>query len=148
MSWFFNKNWFFQEILMSYGCHFVFHVLVREMSSYTVSDIRSIVWRQISFTASRLEFYWYGLSDLDSRDRFWNFLQGCQEDDGPHKFCPGCYVFGNGVVCTIVFLVTVSQILVLVLLPKLVNCFNGCVEWWLWKQPSFSAFKSYIKSNN
>ena len=77
----------------------------------------------------------YGLSDLTSTDRFWNFYQGRQEENSPRNYFPGCYVFDNGgsyhrlpsgvdKAVRLLF----PGILVLVLLPMLVDYFNGCVR--------------------
>jgi hypothetical protein len=61
--------------------------------------------------------------------------QGCQEEDGPRDFCPGCYVFDNGSTYNClpnnidkVVRLLVPKILVLVLLPMLVDYFNSCTR--------------------
>ena len=82
-------------------------------------------------SVERLKIYRYGLSDLASSDRFWNFYQDCQEEDSPCNFYPGCYVFDNGGLSSDVdkaIRLLFPGILVLVLLPMLVDYFNGCVR--------------------
>ena len=106
-----------------------------EMSSSAISDFQLFVRRRdlipdVGGGVERLKIYRYGLSDLASSDRFWNFSQGCQEEDSPCNFYPGCYVFDNGGLSSDVdkaIRLLFPGILVLVLLPMLVDYFNGWV---------------------
>jgi hypothetical protein len=63
------------------------------------------------------------------------FSHGCREEDYPRNICPGCYVLDNG--DSYIWLSSdvdqvvrslFPEILVLVLSPMLVDCFNGCVR--------------------
>jgi hypothetical protein len=63
------------------------------------------------------------------------FFHGCRKEDYPRNIYPGCYILGNGDLYTRLSSgvgQTVRSlfpgILVLVLLPTLVDCFNGCVR--------------------
>ena len=111
-----------------------------EMASSTISDLRPFVRRRdllpgVNGGVVRLKFNRYGLSDLASPDRFWSFSHGCRKEDYPRNFCPGCYVLDNGdsysrlpsdVNQAVRLLFPV--ILVLVLLPMLIDYFNGCAR--------------------
>ena len=104
-----------------------------EMASSSISDLRLFDRRRdflpgVNGGVERLKFYRYGLSDLTSTDRFWNFYQGRQEENSPRNYLPGCKVFDNGgsynrlpsdVVDAVRLLF--SGILGLVLLPMLVD---------------------------
>ena len=108
-----------------------------EITSSSISDLRLFVrllnlLLDVNGDAERLKFYRYGLSDLASSDRFWNFYQGRQEENSPRDYLPGCDVFDNGRsynrlpsdVDNAVRLLF-PGILVLVLLSMLVDYFNG-----------------------
>jgi hypothetical protein len=111
-----------------------------EMSPFIISDLQLFVRRRdllpgVNDGAVRLQFFRYGLQDLASPDQFWIVSPGCREDGYPRNICPDCYVFGNGdsysrlssdVDKVVRFLF--PGILVLVLLPMLYDCFNGCVR--------------------
>jgi hypothetical protein len=111
-----------------------------EMSSFIISDLQLFVRRRdllpgVNGGAVRLQFFRYGLQDLASPDWFWIVSPGCREEDYPCNFCPDCYVFNNGdsysrlssdVDKAVRFLF--PEILVLVLLPMLYDCFNGYVR--------------------
>ena len=56
-------------------------ILLMEMASSTISDLRHIVQRRDLFPGvnggvERLSFYRYSLSDLSTLDRFWTFSHG------------------------------------------------------------------------
>jgi hypothetical protein len=83
----------------------------------------------------RLKFSRYGPSDLASPDQFWICSYGCREDVCPCNICPGCYVVNNGdsyfqlpsdvdQAVRLLF----PGILVLVLLPMVIDYFNGCMR--------------------
>jgi hypothetical protein len=111
-----------------------------EMSPFIISDLQLFVRRRdllpdVNDGAVRLQFFRYGLQDLASPDQFWIICPGCREDGYPRNICPDCYVFGNGdsysrlssdVDKVVRFLF--PGILVLVLLPMLYDCSNGCVR--------------------
>jgi hypothetical protein len=108
-----------------------------EMISSTISDLRPFVRRRdllhgVNAVIVRLLFYRCGLSDLTSPSRFWSFSHGCREEDYPRNICPDCYVLNNSVSYTQLFndvdqaiRSLFPKILVLILLPMLVDYFNG-----------------------
>jgi hypothetical protein len=73
--------------------------------------------------------------DLASPDRSWIFSHGRREEYYPRNNFPGCYVLDNGDsysrfpsdVDQVVWLFR-PDILVLVLLPMLIDYFNGCAR--------------------
>jgi hypothetical protein len=110
------------------------------MASSTISDLRTFVPRRdlppdVNDDVERLKFSRYGPSDLASPDQFWICSYGCREDVCPRNICPGCYVVDNGdsyfrlpsdvnQAVRLLF----PAILVLVLLPMVIDYFNGCVR--------------------
>jgi hypothetical protein len=95
---------------------------------------------EIFFPASMVvlsdhNFLGMGPSDLASPDRFWIFCRYCREEDYPCSFGPGCYVLDNGDAYSQLFIdvdeadrFLFPDILVLVLLPMLIDYFNGCAR--------------------
>jgi hypothetical protein len=73
--------------------------------------------------------------DLASPDRSWIFSHGRRDEYYPHNNFPGCYVLNNGDsysrlpsdIDQVVWLFC-PDMLVLVLLPMLIDYFNGCVH--------------------
>jgi hypothetical protein len=85
--------------------------------------------------AEILKFSIYGSSDLTLPNRPRIFSHGCREDVYPYNIYPGCYVLDNGdsyrrvpgdvdQAGRLLF----SGILVLVLLPMVIDHFNGCTR--------------------
>ena len=111
-----------------------------EMASSAISDLRPFVRRRdllpgVNGGVEQSQFSRYGSSDLASPDRFWIFCRCCREEDYPRSFCPGCYVLDNGDSYSRLSIdddkasrLLFPDILVLVLLPMLYDCFNGCVR--------------------
>ena len=110
-----------------------------EMASSTISDLRPYVRRRdllsdVNGGAVRLNLSSFVPSDFASSDRFWIFSYGCHEDC-PCNICPVCYVLDNGDsyprlpndVDQSIWYIFLG-ILVLVLLPMLIDYFNGCVR--------------------
>jgi hypothetical protein len=111
-----------------------------EIASFTISDLRTFVRRRdllpgVNDDAERLKFSRYGPSDLASPDQFWICSYGCREDVCPRNIYPGCYVVDNGdsyfrlpsdvdQAVRLLF----PGILVLVLLPMVIDYFNGYVR--------------------
>jgi hypothetical protein len=81
-------------------------------------------------------FYRYGLLDLTSPDRFWKSYRTCRQEDGPRNFFySGCYVFDNGgsynhppARLASKFGYFFPEILLMVLMSMLVDCFNSHVS--------------------
>jgi hypothetical protein len=111
-----------------------------EMASSAISDLRPFVRRRdllpgVNGGLERSQFSRYGPLDLASPDRFWIFCLCCRGEDYPRSFCPGCYVLDNGDSYSRLSIdddkasrLLFPDILVLVLLPMLYDCFNGCVR--------------------
>jgi hypothetical protein len=110
-----------------------------EMTSSTIFDLQPICrCRDLSLGTNdgvrRLKLSRYGPSDLALPNRSRIFSHGCCKDVCPCNICPDCYVLDNGdsysrlsndVDQAARFLF--PGILVLVLLPMMVDYFNGCV---------------------
>jgi hypothetical protein len=107
------------------------------MTLSTIIDLRPFDRRRdlppgINGGVERLNSFRYGPPDLASPERFWIFSLGRREENYPRNICPGCYVLDNGDsysrlpsdVDQVVWLFC-PVILVLVLLPTLVDYFNG-----------------------
>ena len=111
-----------------------------EMASSAISDLRPFVRRRdllpgVNGGVEQSQFSRYGSSDLASPDRFWIFCRCCREEDYPRSFCPGCYVLDNGDSYSRLSIdddkasrLLFPDILVLVLLPMLIDYFNGCAR--------------------
>ena len=111
-----------------------------EMTSSAISDLRPFVRRRdllpdVNGGVERLQLSRYGCSDLTSPDRSWIFSHGCREEDYPRSLCPGCYVLDNGDSYSRLSInvdkadrFLFPDILVLVLLPMLIDYFNGCAR--------------------
>jgi hypothetical protein len=111
-----------------------------EMASSAISDLRPFVRRRdllpgVNGGLERSQFSRYGPLDLASPDRFWIFCLCCRGEDYPRSFCPGCYVLDNGDSYSRLSInvdkadqFLFPDILVLVLLPMLIDYFNGCVR--------------------
>jgi hypothetical protein len=114
--------------------------MLMEMASSIIIDLRFFIRRRdlrpsVNGSVGRLKFSRYGSSDLGSLDRSWIFSHGRREEYYPHNNFPGCYVLGNGDsysrlpsdVDQVVWLFF-PDMLVLVLLPMLIDYFNGCAR--------------------
>jgi hypothetical protein len=110
------------------------------MVSSTIIDLWSFLRRRdlhpgVNGSVGRSNFSRYGPSDLSSLDRSWIFSHGYREEYYPRTIYPGCYVLDNGESCSR-FPSDVDQavrllfpvILVLVLLPMVIDYFNGCAR--------------------
>jgi hypothetical protein len=115
----------------------VFASASMEMTLSIISDLRLSIRRRDLLPdgnggVRRLQFSRYGPPDLALPDQFWKFSHGCREACDPRNICPGCYVLDNGDsyprlpnnVDQAVRLFC-PGILVLVLLPMLIDYFNG-----------------------
>jgi hypothetical protein len=111
-----------------------------EMASSTIIDLRFFLRRRdlrsgVNGSVGRLKFSRYGSSDLASPDRSWIFSHGRREEYYPHNNFSGCYVLDNGDsysrlpsdVDQVVRLFC-PDMLMLVLLPMLIDFFNGCAR--------------------
>jgi hypothetical protein len=111
-----------------------------QMTSSIISDLRFFLRRRdlrlsVNSRVGRLKFSRYGSSDLASPDRSWIFSHGHREEYYPRNNFPGCYVLDNGDsysrvpsdVDQVVRLFC-PDMLVLVLLPMLIDYFNGCIR--------------------
>jgi hypothetical protein len=111
-----------------------------EMASSMIIDLRFFLrWRDlrpvINGSVWRLKFSRYGSLDLASPDKSWIFSHGRREEYYPCNNFPGCYVLDNGDsysrlpndVDQVVRLFC-PDMLVLVLLPILIDYFNGCTR--------------------
>jgi hypothetical protein len=113
-----------------------------EMASSTIIDLQPFDRRRdllpdINGGVGRLKSFRYGPLDLDlaSPDRFWIFSLGHHKEIYPRNICPDYYVLDNGVsysrlpsdVYQVVRLFC-HVILILVLMPMLINYFNGCAR--------------------
>jgi hypothetical protein len=109
-----------------------------EMASSTIIDLRFFLRRwdlrlSVNDRVGRLKFSRYGSSDLASPDQSWIFSHGRREKYYPRNSFPDCYVFDNGDSYSQLFS-DIDQVvrlfcpdmLVLVLLPMLIDYFNGC----------------------
>ena len=108
-----------------------------EIASSTISDLwfslrRPDLFPDVNGGFGRSKFSRYGPSDLALPDRFWIFSHGCREEDCPRNIFPDCYVLDNGdsylrlpsdvdQAVRLLF----PGLLVLVLLPILIDYFNG-----------------------
>jgi hypothetical protein len=103
-------------------------------------DLRFFLQRRdlcpgVNGSVGRLQFSRYGFSDLASPNRSWIFSHGRREEYYPCNNFPGCYVLDNGDsysrlpndIDQVVWLFC-PDILVLVLLPMLIDYFNGCAR--------------------
>jgi hypothetical protein len=110
-----------------------------EMVSFTIIDLQSFLRRRdlhpsVIGSVGRSNFSRYGPSDLASPDRSWVFFHGCREEYYPCNIRPDCYVLDNGDSCSRLSS-DIDQavrslfpvILVLVLLPMVIDYFNGCM---------------------
>jgi hypothetical protein len=100
-----------------------------EMMSSTIRDLRPFVRRRDLLSdnsggVGRLKFYRYGPSDLASLDLFWIFSNGCDEEDYHRNICHCYYVLDDGDSYSRLL----NDILVLVLLPILIDYFDGCAR--------------------
>jgi hypothetical protein len=106
-----------------------------KMASSSIIDLRPFIQRRdlhpgVSGSVGRSTFSRHGPLDLASPDRSWIFSDGCREEYYPRNICPGYYVLDNGDSCS---RLDVDQavrllfhvILVLVLLPMVIDYFNG-----------------------
>jgi hypothetical protein len=111
-----------------------------EMASSSIIDLRFFLRRRdlhpgVNDSIERLQFSRYSSLDLASPDRSWIFSHGRREEYYPCNNFPGCYVLDNGDsysrfpsdVDQVVRLFR-PDILVLVLLPMLIDYFNGCAR--------------------
>jgi hypothetical protein len=111
-----------------------------EMKLSTIIDLRFFLRRRdlrsgVNVSIERLQFSRHGSLDLASSDRSWIFSHGRREEYYPRNNFPGCYVIDNddsysrlpSNVDQVVRLFR-SDILVLVLLPMLIDYFNGCAR--------------------
>jgi hypothetical protein len=111
-----------------------------EMASSSIIDLRFFLRRRdlrpgVNGSIERLQFFRYGSLDLASPDRSWIFSHGRHEEYYPRNNFFGCYVLDNGDsysrlpsdVDQVVRLFR-PDILVLVLLPMLIDYFNGCAR--------------------
>jgi hypothetical protein len=111
-----------------------------EMASSIIIDIRFFLRRRdlcpgVNDSIGRLKFSRYGSLDLASPDRSWTFSHGHREEYYPCNNFLGCYVLNNGDSYSR-FPSDVDQVvqlfcpdmLVLVLLPMLIDYFNGCAR--------------------
>jgi hypothetical protein len=111
-----------------------------EMASSTIIDLRLFLRRRdlrpdVNGSVERLKFSRYGFSDLASPDRFWIFSYGHREEYYPRNNFSGYYVLDNGDsysrlpsdVDQVVRLFC-PDMLVLILLPMLIDYFNGCAH--------------------
>jgi hypothetical protein len=111
-----------------------------EMTSSIIIDLRFFLRRRdllpgVSRSVGRSTLSRYGPSDLASPDRSWIFSHGCREEYYPCNICSGCYVLDNGDsrswlssdIDRDVWLL-LPGILVLVLLPMVIDYFNGCAR--------------------
>jgi hypothetical protein len=111
-----------------------------EMASSTIINLRFFLQRRdlrlgVNGSVGRLKFSRYGSLDLASPDRSWIFSHGRREEYYPRNNFPGCYVLDNGDsysrlpndVDQVVRLFC-PDMLVLVLLPMLIDYFNGCAR--------------------
>ena len=127
-----------------------------EMTLSTISNLRPFVRQRdllpdVNGGVARLIFSSYGPSDLALPDRFWIFSHSCREEDYPRNI-PVCYVLDNGdssfrlsgdVDQAVRFIF--SEILVLVLLPMLVDYFNGwCMHVVLISWLKLKLWKNYL----
>jgi hypothetical protein len=107
-----------------------------EMASSTIIDLRFFLRRRdlcpgVNGSVGR-KFSRYGSSDLASPDRSWIFSHDRREEYYPRNNFPGCYVLDNGDsysqlpsdVDQVVRLFC-PDMLILVLLPMLIDYFNG-----------------------
>jgi hypothetical protein len=111
-----------------------------EMVSSTIIDFRSFLRRRdllagVNDSAGRLNFSRYDPSDLASSDRSWIFSHGFREQYYPCNILPCCYVIDNSDSCSRLpsdvdrlFGLLFPGILVLVLLPMVIDYFNGCTR--------------------
>jgi hypothetical protein len=108
-----------------------------EMALSAIIDLRFFLRRRdlrpgVNVTVERLKLSKYGSSDLASPDRSWIFSHGRREEYYPRNNFLGCYVLDNGDsysrlpsdVDQVVRLFC-SDMLGLVLLPMLIDYFNG-----------------------
>jgi hypothetical protein len=111
-----------------------------EMASSIIINLQFFLRRWdlrpgVNGSVGRLKFSRYGSSDLALPDRSWIFSHGRREEYYPRNNFPGCYVLDNGDsysrlssdVNQVVRLFC-PGILVLVLLPMLIDYFNGCAH--------------------
>jgi hypothetical protein len=111
-----------------------------EMASSIISNLCPFLRRRdlppdVNGGVERLKFCRYEPSDLASLYQFWIYSHGCHEEVCPRNICPGCYVLDNGDsyfwfpnnIDEAVWLLF-SDILVLVLLPMVIDYFNGCAR--------------------
>jgi hypothetical protein len=108
-----------------------------KMVSSTIIDLRPFVRRRdlhpgVSGSVGRSTFSRYGPSDLASPDQSWIFSHGCREEYYPRNICLGCYILGKGDSCSRLsnnidqaVRLFFPGILVLVLLPIVIDYFNG-----------------------
>jgi hypothetical protein len=111
-----------------------------DMASSTIIDLRFFLRRRdlspgINGSVGRLKFSRYGSSDLALPDRSWILSHDCREVYYPCNNFPGCYVLDNGDSCSRLpsdvdkaVRLLFPGILVLVLLPMVIDYFNGCAR--------------------
>jgi hypothetical protein len=111
-----------------------------EMASSIIIDLQFFLQRRdlrpgVNDRIGRLKFSRYGSSDLASPDQSWTFSHGRREEYYPCNNFPSCYVLDNGDSYSR-FPSDIDQVvrlfcpdmLVLVLLPMLIDYFNGCAR--------------------
>jgi hypothetical protein len=127
-------------IKLGFGSHLLFISMPMEMASSIITDLWFFLRRRylhpgVNGSVGRLQFSSYSFLDLASPDRSWIFSHGRREEYYPRNNFSGCYVLDNGDsysrlpsdVDQVVWLFC-PNVLVLVLLSMLIDCFNGCVH--------------------
>jgi hypothetical protein len=111
-----------------------------KIASSTIRDLCDLVQRRdpllsVNGGGGRLSFSRYGPSDLASLSQSWTFSHGRREKYRPHNICPSCYIFDNGDLYSRLasnvdkaVRLLFPGILVWVLLPMVIDYFNGCVH--------------------
>jgi hypothetical protein len=107
------------------------------MTSSIIIDLRFFLRRRdlpprVNGSVGRLNFSRYGFSDLASPNRSWIISHGCRKEYYPHNNFLRCYILDNGDSCSQQrrpdCSVTFPGILVLVVLPMVIDYFNGCTQ--------------------
>jgi hypothetical protein len=139
MSGGFDKNSLSTRLDYGLIAIFFWHLYQMKMVSSTIIDLRLFDRRRdlslgVNGNVGRLNSFRYGSSDFAS-DWFWIFSLSHREENYSRNICPGCYILDNGDsyswlpsdVDQVVRLFC-PDILVLVLLPMLIDYFNGCAH--------------------
>jgi hypothetical protein len=111
-----------------------------KMASSTIVDLQPFVRRRdlhpgVSGSVGRSTFSWYGPLDLAWQDRSWIFSHGFRKEYCPYNICHGYYILDNGDSCSRLpsdvdqaIRSLLPDKLVLVLLPMVIDYFNGCAR--------------------